>query len=110
MINAQKSLEFQLYDWLEGHEVINDEDNDEDNDDDLPGQFIIHSFGRTDEGKSVYAKIINYTPYFYILLPNKLQNKSKTEIEQIIKKISEYFKGKYNKVFYKFKSTLTELL
>jgi DNA polymerase elongation subunit (family B) len=107
MINIQKSLEFQLYDWLEGHEAIKDEDSEYD--DDLPGQFIIHSFGRTDEGKSVYAKIINYTPYFYILLPNKLQNKPKSEIEQIVKKIREYFKGKDNKVYYKFKSTLTEL-
>ncbi len=110
MIISQESLEFQLYDWLEGHEAIKDEDGECDDDDDLPGQFIIHSFGRCDDGKSVYAKIVNYTPYFYMLLPNKLQNKNKSELEQIIKKIGEYFKGKENKkVFFKFKPTLTEL-
>ena len=105
----QESIEFQLYDWLEGHEAIEDEDGDYD-DEDLPGRFVIHSFGRRDDGKSVYAKIVNYTPYFYMLLPNKLQNKSKAELEQIVKKIGEYFKGKDNKkVFFKFKPTLTEL-
>ena len=110
MNKSQESLEFQLYDWLEGHEEIKDEDGEYDGDEDTPGQFVIHSFGRCDDGKSVYAKIINYTPYFYMLLPNKLQNKSKTELEQILKKIGEYFKGKDNKkVFYKFKPTLTEL-
>jgi hypothetical protein len=45
-----------------------------------------------------------------MLLPNKLQNKNKVELEQTVKKIGEYFKGKDNKkVFYKFKPTLTEL-
>ncbi len=112
MINSQTndSIEFQLYDWLEGHEEIRDEDGDYDDDEDLPGKFIIHSFGRCDNGKSVYAKIVNFTPYFYMLLPNKLQNKSKSDLVPIVKKIGEYFKGKENKkVFFKFKPTLTEL-
>ena len=107
---SQESLEFQLYDWLEGHEEVKDEDGENNSEDDLPGRFVIHSFGRCDDGKSVYAKIINYTPYFYMLLPNKLQDKNKNELEQIVQKIGEYFKGKDNKkVFYKFKPTLTEL-
>lgn len=110
MTKLYESLEFQLYDWLEGHEAIKDEDGDYDDDEDLPGQFVIHSFGRCDDGKSVYAKIINYTPYFYMLLPNKLQNKSRSDLEPIVKKIGEYFKSKDNKkVFFKFKPTLTEL-
>ena len=71
------SLEFQLYDWLEGHDYSNQE-SDEDN----PGEFIIHSFGRCSSGESVYAKITGYTPYFYILLPDKLQNKSKSYLRK----------------------------
>ena len=77
MVNKQsvkENLEYQLYDWLEGHEKKIDEDGECDDDEDLPGDFIIHSFGRCDDGKSVYAKIIGYTPYFYFLLPNKLQS------------------------------------
>ena len=110
MVKSQESLEFQLYDWLEGHEAVKDEDGECDDEEDLPGEFIIHSFGRCDDGKSVYAKITNFTPYFYILLPNKLQNKPKSQLEEIIKKIETFFKSKENKkVFYKFKATLTEL-
>ena len=98
------SLEFQLYDWLEGHDSSNQE-SDEDN----PGEFIIHSFGRCSSGESVYAKITGYTPYFYILLPDKLQNKSKSYLDNIIIKLEEYLKSKENtKIFYKFKQTLIE--
>ena len=104
------SLEFQLYDWLEDHDIpINDSD-DEDEENDKPGNFIIHSFGRCDDGKSVYAKITGYTPYFYILLPDKLQNKSKGELDKIVKTLEEYLKSSENKkIFYKFKSTLIEM-
>jgi DNA polymerase elongation subunit (family B) len=103
------SLEFQLYDWLEGHEVPND-DNSDGEENDNPGNFIIHSFGRCDNGKSVYAKIIGYTPYFYILLPDKLQSKPKSELDKIVKNLEEYLKSNENKkLFYKFKSTLLEM-
>jgi len=106
----KESLEFQLYDWLEGHDIPVDEDGDFDEDEDLPGEFIIHSFGRCDDGKSVYAKIVGFTPYFYFLIPNKLQNKPKSQLEEMMKKIEFYFKSKDNKkVFYKFKSTLKEI-
>ena len=104
------SLEFQIYDYLEGHEQIKNDEASDDDENDTPGQFIIHSFGRCDDGKSVYAKIIGYTPYFYILLPNKLQNKQKSVLEDIIKEMELFFKSKDNKkVFYKFKSTLKEM-
>jgi len=113
MINKNQSsecVEFQLYDWLEGHDIPLDENGDYDEDNDIPGNFIIHSFGRCDDGKSVYAKITGYTPYFYILIPHKLQSKPKSEIENFVKKMEYYFKSKDNKkVFYKFKSTLKEI-
>jgi len=105
-----KTLEFQIYDWLESHDIIINEDdcNDEPNKD--LGTFIVNSFGRTMDGKSVYAKITNFTPYFYILLPEKIQHKSKHELEDIVKKMEVYLKGKDNrKVYYIFKNTLLEV-
>ena len=69
------TIEFQLSDWLEGHEIKDDEDEE------LPGLFIIHAFGRCYDGKSVYTKITGYTPYFYVLIPEKLQSKSKYFLE-----------------------------
>ena len=101
------TLEFQLYDWLEGHETPND---DSESEEDSVGNFIIHSFGRCDNGQSVYAKIIGYTPYFYILLPDQLQNKSKSELDKTVKKLEEFLKSNDNKkIFNKFKSTLIEI-
>ena len=101
-----EKIEFQLYDWLEGH---TEKTVDSDCEEDLPGEFVIHSFGRCIDGKSVYAKIINYTPYFYILLPQKLQSKSKKDLEIIIKKMEVFFKtNKSVKISYKFKATLKE--
>ena len=44
---------------------------------------IINIFGRTEDGRSVYCKITNYCPYFYILLPDKVQHKSDYEINII---------------------------
>ena len=70
MTNRMTQLEFQLYDYQEDHQF------DDDIEDDI-GVYIIHAFGRCADGKSVYAKIKGFTPYFYILLPNKLQNKIK---------------------------------
>jgi DNA polymerase elongation subunit (family B) len=100
------SLEFQLYDWLEDHDIIPGEDGEED----TKGDFIIHSFGRCDDGKSVYAKITNYTPYFYFLIPNKLQHRPKSYLDDIVKKIDTYFKSNdCKKLFYKFKHTLKEI-
>jgi DNA polymerase elongation subunit (family B) len=103
-----EKLEFQLYDWLEGHD--NNEEDEEEEDNSSIGNFIIHTFGRCEDGKSVYCKIINFTPYFYILIPSKLQSKSKFELNEIVKKMEIYFKSDNNKkVYYKYKKTLKEL-
>ena len=73
-----KNLEFQLYDWTEAQDG---------------GNFIIHSFGRTDDDQSVYAKITGFKPYFYFFLPNIIQDESKETLEIIIQKIAKYFKN-----------------
>ena len=105
-MSTNDNIEFQLYDWMEGHDMIEGEDGEED----IQGDFIIHSFGRCMDGKSVYAKVIGYTPYFYIILPSKLQMKSKAYLDDMATKMCMFFKGNDNKkVFYKFKKTLKEV-
>ena len=48
------ALEFQIYDFIEDHEeVLPDSDGEQKG----VGDYIIHTFGRTMEGKSVYAKV-----------------------------------------------------
>ncbi len=110
------SLEYQIYDFLEDHEMINKKDSDESSEESsevespvnkpLP-KYIIHSFGRTEKGKSVYAKIINYTPYFYIKLPQSWKKKKK---KKKIKMMKKWLISKDNrKVWERFKSGLEDI-
>jgi hypothetical protein len=46
-------------------EKTDDEESGSDTDKKL-GEYIIHIFGRTADGKSVYGKILNFTPYFFL--------------------------------------------
>jgi len=92
-------IQFQLYDWIEDHS--NDDENN---------NYIIHSFGRCENGKSVYAKITGFTPYFYILLPDVLQKKSTIYLLDFLKKLLITLKDKYNKkIFYKYKKFLNKI-
>ena len=102
-------IEFQLYDWLEDHDTLDIDEDEDDEDVDALGNYIIHSFGRCENGKSVYCKIINFTPYFYILLPNNLQNKAKDYLDQVLKNLEFYLKSKYIKIYYKYKATLIKI-
>jgi hypothetical protein len=101
-------IEFQLYDWQEDHE-FEEEDDDDDSDtksNDI-GSYIIHTFGRTLEGKSVYMKIINFTPHFYIRLPSIWE---KTEAKTNVRKMLNYLTSDLNKkVWNKYRSSLINM-
>ena len=84
------------------------EKNGEDEEDSV-GDYIIDLFGRCEDGKDIYVKVINYRPYFYILIPEELQNKSKFELETYVKKLEQYFKSKDCKIKYIYKDSLKEL-
>ena len=102
------TIEFQIYDWLEDHEVENDDDSSEESSD-VEGNYyyIIHTFGRTLEGKSVYMKVVNFTPYFYIKLP---ENWSKLVAKSNVKKMFTYFTSDMNKkVWKKFRNCLIKM-
>ena len=103
MINPD--VEFQIADWTEGHEI---EENSEDSDDvsDV-GTYIINTFGRTLDGKSVYMKIQNYTPHFYILLP---QSWSSGEATINCQKMLKYYTSTLNKrIPFSFRSCLINI-
>ena len=76
-------IEFQIYDFIEDHETIDTESDTEESNEipELP-KYIIHVFGRTADDKSVYCKVRNFNPYFYIKLPTKWkQDTIKTKIK-----------------------------
>ena len=52
------SIEFQIYDWLEDHELEKEEDSSEENDSESNSNhyYIIHTFGKLLMVKSVYRR------------------------------------------------------
>ena len=48
---------------------------------------VIEAFGKTKDNQSVYLKINNFTPYFYVEIPKRWQ-------DMHIKKFLNYIKGK----------------
>jgi DNA polymerase delta subunit 1 len=101
------TLEFQIYDFVEDHEIV-DMDTEEEH---KPlGDYIIHVFGRTEEGKSVYAKVTGFTPYFYIGLPEAWEKLSSKEISKKLDIMKAWLLGKDNrKVWSRYKETLIDI-
>ena len=99
------TLEFQIYDWSEDHENENDDDDSDENPELV---YIIHTFGRTAEGKSVYMKITDYHPSFYIKLPEKWEL---SEAKNNVKKMKVWLKSKKNvRVWERYRSSLLKML
>ena len=99
-------LEFQIYDWTEDHEIDDDDSNESEPKNDM-GSYIIHTFGRMLDGKSVYMRVINYTPHFYIKLPLAW---SKVEAISNIKQMHRYLTSDMNKkVWAKFRPCLLNM-
>ena len=62
---SDDKLIFNIIDWY-------DIDDNHDDDNDLYNKkYIIKIFGRTEKGESVYLKVLNFDPHFYILLPDE---------------------------------------
>jgi len=101
------TLEFQIYDWSEDHESDSvDDDSESEGVKNLV--YIIHTFGRTMDGKSVYMKITDFHPYFYIKLPDKWDI---TEAKEKVKIMKKWLKSGYNtKVWNKYRGNLIKML
>lgn len=96
-------MEFQIYDYIEDNEIITNDDSSSEDSSSIP-KYVIHIFGRTLDDKSVYCKLTDYTPHFYIKLPEKWTDK---EAKTKIKKMLFWFKSSDNKkVYNKFRSGL----
>jgi len=101
------SLEFQIYDYSEGHEEIESNSEEKYN---SPGDYIIHVFGRTEDDKSVYAKVTGFPPYFYIELPSSWESNNKLEIKRKLEILEKWLKSKENsKVFFIYRDTLLSI-
>lgn len=89
--------EFQLYDYLEDHETVQKTITTTIKSKQVEKtinykKYIIHLFGRCEDGKSVYVKLTDYFPYFYILIPIKCQQSPDSSTIEIINNINDNLK------------------
>ena len=79
---SDDKLIFNIIDWY-------DIDDNHDDDNDLYNKkYIIKIFGRTEKGESVYLKVLNFDPHFYILLPDEWNdNIIDTKINKLLHKL-----------------------
>lgn len=75
-------INFNVLDWITDHE--DDEEN-------KSKKMVIKIFGRTDTDKTIYVKITNFTPYFFVEIPEFFK---KEHIEYFIKYLNENVSSK----------------
>ena len=109
-MSEKPSLEFQIYDWVEDHFIRKDDEDSGSENINKMGEYFIHVFGRMMDGKSIYVKVLDFTPYFYIELPNEWYDFSDTKMRKKLELLKEYLIGNYNKkIWGKFKPTLLDI-
>ena len=97
------TFEFQAFEW-KGFDIVEEEDDEANSSDESEqeykppedGEYNIRVYGVTEDSESVCLIIKNFTPYFFVKIPE-----SWTKYE--IRKLISYIKGK---VYFKYKNSL----
>ena len=66
-VNVDKNIKFQVLSWNNYDEEVNEDEYDL--------EYKIYMMGNTEEGHSVCLKVDEFTPYFFVKVPEELQDK-----------------------------------
>ena len=72
------TIKFNVLDWKNYDTIDQDHDSEDEDMDELDDDtyhFNIEAYGRTADDKSVYCKILNFTPHFYVQIPSSWGDK-----------------------------------
>jgi DNA polymerase elongation subunit (family B) len=86
---------FNIIDW---NDLEVTDDNSDSANPEVDNEYIIEAFGRTQNDKSVYLRITDYTPYFFVEIPTSWK----------IGHVDKFIKYIKTKVYYKFKEGLID--
>ena len=94
---SENKILFQIIDWSENYDTIVElDENDKEIENKL---YTIRVYGRDQENNSVFLKIKNFKPYFYIKIPNEWnENNVRTLINHF--KFPRFF-DEYGVLFYR---------
>ena len=108
--NYKKEIVFQINDWRSSdvNVPIDDEDNydmgsDSDNERYIKTktEFQITTYGITEYGNSICVKIVGFTPYFFIRIPDDWKNKHVSEFKTFLNSKYEFHDRKGLSVVYR---------
>jgi DNA polymerase elongation subunit (family B) len=84
---SKKSNDELIFNIIEWNDI---DDNHDDDNDPYNKKYIIKIFGRTEKGESVYLKVLDFDPHFYILLPDEWNDDIlDTKINKLIYKLKK---------------------
>jgi len=90
---------FQIYDWYTVDEEIDeDEDSTDDDEEDVyeKQNYMIHLFGVNKDGKNVHCKVKDFTPYYFIELPeNWHKNWTDPFMESLKQSLPKAIRGEF---------------
>lgn len=103
-IKNGKDLIFQALEWQSANEeyandtnttnVINDINDDEQENKKKSEKFIVRIFGVTQQGNSICLNVLNYTPFFYIKIPQFFKSKHiNALINYVEMRLLKYYPG-----------------
>tara|TARA_B100000700_G_scaffold327593_1_gene442625 strand:+ start:966 stop:4505 length:3540 start_codon:yes stop_codon:yes gene_type:complete len=96
IISNRDDIVCQLLDWYTYDDVNIDVDSEQDIEDydDLDNRkYVIRIFGKTEDGKSVSIKVLDFKPFFYVELPKKW---TEVEVSFLIDKIKKKIGKKFS--------------
>ena len=80
-----EDLIFNVLDWYECDEHNTDNDSDSEKQlNNLDKKYVIKAFGRTEDFKSVYIRIDNFPPHFYVLLPETWIDNLQIKVDYLV--------------------------
>ena len=85
-----KDVEFQVLDWDYYHE----DDNDDDDGDNIK-KYIIRLYGMSRDQQSVFVKVKEYTPHFYVEIPKKWTKQKVMILVDTVKEEIKKYKAEY---------------
>lgn len=88
---SKDPIVFQAIEWIESNEK---KETDEEEDHYSPPKYTMRIFGVTDNGLSVCVTVDEFTPFFYIKVPNKFE---KRHIKKLINTLKSKIEFQYRK-------------
>ena len=83
-----------------GEEV---EESDSPTNTDMPGYYCLDCYGKTLDGKDIYMQVLNYTPHFYVKIPEEYASKwGKLQINKLVQYLEDCIYYKYKDCLVKF--------